>query len=262
MSIEEKGFLSLEIAAYVDKHRAENRAWFSLATDLNSVAQQLLLEIPLDDEAFPSVLLFVRGLSSFQAAILLAERGMIQDARTITRSCFETLFCFGALRNDSGFLEQFEKHDVYGKSTFANALPAGKLEPDVAEILSQFLKGLARSGEKGERLRWDRVADLAGLKDIYGVYYRGLSLDAAHPSPTALKCYYKINGSNVELRWGPKALDEKDIEETLIASCAACLQLVALMAERVEHPEITVRLRQCFEEFKRLIEVETVADLA
>src|SRR5271157_4126809 len=63
MSIEEKGFLSLEIAAYVDKHRAENRAWFSLATDLNSVAQQLLLEVPLDDETFPSVLLFVRGLS-------------------------------------------------------------------------------------------------------------------------------------------------------------------------------------------------------
>ena len=38
-----------------------------------------------------------------------------------------------------GFLEQFEKHDVYGKSTFANALPAGELEPDVAEILGQFL---------------------------------------------------------------------------------------------------------------------------
>jgi len=39
MSIEEKGVLSHEIAAYVDKHRAENRAWFGLATDLNSVAQ-------------------------------------------------------------------------------------------------------------------------------------------------------------------------------------------------------------------------------
>jgi hypothetical protein len=59
--------------------------------------------------------------------------------------------------------------------------------PAVAEILSQFLERLARSGEKGERLRWDRVADLGGLRDIYGVYYRGLSLDAAHPSPTALK---------------------------------------------------------------------------
>jgi len=87
--------------------------------------------------------------------------------------------------------------------------------------------------------------------EAHGVYYRRLSLDAAHPSPTALKRYYKINGSNVELRWGPKALDERDIEETLIASCAACLQLVTLMAERVEHPEIAVRLSRCFEELKR-----------
>src|SRR5262249_23908477 len=46
--------------------------------------------------------------------------------------------------------------------------------------------------------------------------------DAAHPSATALKRYYKVDGNNVELQFGPKALDEKDIEETLIASCAAC----------------------------------------
>ena len=55
----------------------------------------------------------------------------------------------------------------------------------------------------------------------------------------------------IELRWGPKALDVRDIEETLIAACAACLQLVTWMAERVEHPEIAVRLSRCFEELKR-----------
>jgi hypothetical protein len=239
MSIEEQGFLSPDIAAYIATHRAENQAWFGHAMDLNSIAQQLLLEFQMkDNQTLWAALFFVRGLSSFQAAILLAERGMVQDARTIVRSCFETVFCFGALHKDPGFLEQFEKHDVYGKSAFANALPAGKLEPDAAEILSQFLAGLARSGEKGERLRWDRVADLAGLRDIYSVYYRGLSLDAAHPSHTALKRYYNINGNNVELRWGPKALDEKDIEETLIASCAACWHLVDWMVRRVDHPEI------------------------
>ena len=154
--------MSPEIGAWIDKHRTENQAWFSLATNLNLVAQQLRREVPSMMEhqsppevpsAFLSALLFMRGLSSFQAAILLAERGLIQDARTITRSCFETLFCFGALRNDSGFLEQFEKHDFYGKSTFANALPAGKLEPDVAEILSQFLERLVRSGEAAKKPR-------------------------------------------------------------------------------------------------------------
>jgi hypothetical protein len=100
---EGQGFLSPEIAPWIGRHRTENRAWFSLAMDLNSLAHQelLLLEAPLEDnKALLAALLFARSLSSFQAAILLAERGMTQDARTITRSCFESVFCFGALRND------------------------------------------------------------------------------------------------------------------------------------------------------------------
>jgi hypothetical protein len=92
MTIDEEGFLSPKISGWIEKHRAENRAWFAHAMDLNSVAQRLLLEVPLDNETLPFKLFFVRGLSSFQAAILLAERGMTQDARTIIRSCFETVF--------------------------------------------------------------------------------------------------------------------------------------------------------------------------
>jgi Family of unknown function (DUF5677) len=82
-----------------------------------------LLEVPSDNNsAIQAALLFVRGLSSFPAAILLAERGMTQDARTIIRSCFETVFCFGALRKDPGFLEKFEKATLHNQKTHAHAL--------------------------------------------------------------------------------------------------------------------------------------------
>ena len=86
-----------------------------------------------------------------------------------TRSCFETVFCFGALHKDPGFLEKFEKHDIYGKRAFAKALPVGELEPDAAEILSQFFDGLDRSGEKGERLKWESVANSVGLGHVAGL---------------------------------------------------------------------------------------------
>jgi Family of unknown function (DUF5677) len=259
MSIDEQGFLSPDIAAYIDKHRAENGAWFNHAMDLNSVAQQLLQEVPLDDETFLSTLLFVRGLSSFQAAILLAERGMIQDARTVARSCFETVFCFGALRKDPvGFLEKFEKANLHSKKTFANASLKGgvKLEPDVAKKLSQFLDDFERSGEKAEQLKWKGAANAAGLGNVYDVLYRGLSNDSAHPSLIALKRYYEVNENNTELRWGPAALDKKDIEDTLVASCTACWYLVEWMAERAKHPEIMEKLKRCSEDIKRLIEVK------
>jgi hypothetical protein len=46
MSIEEQGFLSSDITAWIEKHRAENRAWFNHATNLNLLALQLLRELP------------------------------------------------------------------------------------------------------------------------------------------------------------------------------------------------------------------------
>jgi hypothetical protein len=86
MSIDEQGFLSPDMTAWIDKHRTENRAWFALATNLNSIAQRelLLLEPAAEDnQAIVAAQLFVRGLSSFQAAILLAERGMVLERRIL-----------------------------------------------------------------------------------------------------------------------------------------------------------------------------------
>jgi hypothetical protein len=255
MTIDEQGFLSPEIAAWIEKHRAEHRPWFTLAMNLNAAAHQLLLKIPLDDEVFLLTLLFVRGLTSFQAAIILAERGMTQDARTVARSCFETVFCFGAVRQDQGFIEKFEKAAVHSKKTFANAQLAGssKLEPEAADILDQFLRDLAQTGEEGEPFVWKEVAKLAGLSGVYDVYYRGLSNDAAHPSLIALKRFWDAKENNVTLRYGP---DVGDVKDTLIAACTAFWYLVAWTAERLEHDENNEKLRQCFERYKQLIEIE------
>jgi hypothetical protein len=80
----EEGFLSPVISEWIKQHRLANQGWFSLADDLNRVAMRLMPSLivpPEDDNVFLAVLLFLRGLSSFQGAVLLAERGMTQDAR-------------------------------------------------------------------------------------------------------------------------------------------------------------------------------------
>jgi hypothetical protein len=265
MTIDEQGFLSPRIAAWIDKHHAENRPWFSLARDLNSLAQQelMLLEVPLEDNnASLAAQLFVRGLSSFQTTILLAERGMTQDARTITRSCYETVFCFGALHKDPGFLEKFEKGDMQGKKTFANTLLAGgsKPEAEVTEMLSRFLDDLEQSGEQAARFSIKQAAKSAGLGAVYDAIYRGLSNDAAHPSLIALKRYCAVDENNEfkGFQFGP---DVKDVEETLIISCTACWYLVTWMAERLENTEIKEKLDRIAEEYKQLIEVTKAADM-
>jgi hypothetical protein len=42
-----------------------------------------------DDQRITIVALFVRAHQSFQAALLLAERGMLSDARVVLRSAVE-----------------------------------------------------------------------------------------------------------------------------------------------------------------------------
>src|SRR5271165_5840467 len=103
MSIDGQGFLSKDIGAWATKHRAENAAWFEFAEQLNVTAQSLLLNLKVTtqedglDSNVLAMLLFTRTISNFQGAVLMAERGMIVEARTLARSCLESTFCLAAM---------------------------------------------------------------------------------------------------------------------------------------------------------------------
>ena len=122
MTIDTDGFLSADISTWVEKHRKENREWFELASDLNRVAHQqlALLKIPsVDSKAFTAALLFIRGLSNFQGAILTAERGMTLETGTLARSCFETVFYLGALSKSPEFIETLIADDADRRGVIA-----------------------------------------------------------------------------------------------------------------------------------------------
>src|SRR5579872_3392462 len=108
MAAQSSGFLSPQIAIWIEKHRADNAGWFDLAEQLNRVAMQTIPIVVVpeqDNRSLLAALLFMRGACSFQSALVLAERGLTQDARTLVRSCFESVFWLGALRKDESFAE-------------------------------------------------------------------------------------------------------------------------------------------------------------
>jgi hypothetical protein len=74
----------------------------------------------------------------------------------------------------------------------------------------------------------------------------------------ALKRYYKNDGDNVTLHWGP---DAQDIEDTIMVSCAACWYMVEWLAKRVENAEIMENVDHCRKEMERLTEAAKAADL-
>jgi Family of unknown function (DUF5677) len=262
MTIDEAGFLSSEIAAWAERHRTDPacRGWFSLAERVNRLLQKAILALKVpdsDNQVWTATLLLLRGISSFQGTVVLAERGMTGEARTLVRSCFETLFYLGAVLVDPEFVEALVRDDAERRSKIAKSLlrlPDGSgLEQEHTTKLERFLNDLERSGTEPEGVKIFAAAKKASLQDIYETYYRGLSNDAAHPSITALNRHLKADdaGEIVGLHWGP---DASDIGDTMNHACTAAIYLVAYAQQIVDDASVFDGFDGCWGKYKSLIE--------
>ena len=258
----EEGFLSPAISEWINRHRLANQGWFSLADALNCVAMRLMpsLTVPEDDNVFLAVLLFLRGLSSFQSAVLLAERGMTQDARTLARGCFENVFLMGALCRDPSFAAAFVGDDFSRRAKVAKPLlklPNGSgLNAEHIEKLTRFMSDFENLKMSAKPINIADAARSAGLSDIYDVYYRGLSTDASHASVTALNRYVEADEYSmiVGLRWGPEV---SDVQDTLTCVCTAAIHLIRLISDACGLDDLENRMGQCWADYKKLIEAQS-----
>ena len=98
-SSKEVGFLSPETQATIAQCRQQSAIWFALAEDVNRSAQATMANYQIGPDGNIStqhlfgLLLLIRSLSNFQGSLMMAERGMVVEARTLFRSCFENAFC-------------------------------------------------------------------------------------------------------------------------------------------------------------------------
>jgi hypothetical protein len=104
MSFQDEGFLS-DTLNHCFREMTECSEWFNLAFRLNRWAHRFALterEFEVEGNGLADVkaltsMLFFRALSNFQGCIVLADRGLIVEARTLARSCGESaLSMFGA----------------------------------------------------------------------------------------------------------------------------------------------------------------------
>lgn len=260
MSIDEEGFISPDIQDWINKHRNENSDWFRLAENMNRIGQQqlALLEIPTDNaKSFLIAMLFIRGLSGFQATVILTERGMTTEARTLCRGCFETAFYIGALIKDPEFVSAMIDDDTSRRKKLANGLLNLQSNPDSldAALLEQFVNNLLQSNFKSSTVQIEDAARRGGLIDIYNVFYRSLSNDSAHPSVTALTRHMgfdETDAINNELPWGPNV---SDVLDTISTACSAMVHLIYLAKETISNEawtRISVQMEDCWKEYKRL----------
>jgi hypothetical protein len=260
VDLEKDGFLSADIGEWIALNRQAHSRWFAVAHGLNQIAQKHFLDLSVDGDDLQSILvalLFTRGVTNFQGAIVLVERGITVGARILVRSCFEDVFYLIAIHSSKDYHQQLIHADQMARKRIARALLkmqpeyGGLDQPDI-EKLNSFLSGLPED-LAGSPASIAKAASDAGLTDVYDTYYRGLSNDAAHPSLVTLGCHF--DDDNHKFLWGP---EPERVLETISAACTAMLYLISgfrgqfdASPEGQDDPEF----QALFDEYRALIKV-------
>lgn len=260
MSFRELGYLSPESANWIAKNRGEHSGWFSHVDRLNRLAQRAVFAVSADEDSnreVVSILVFLRALFHFQAVVLLAERGMTVEARSLARGSLEAAFCLRALIADDAFLDQLVRADTHHRKNIVSALtgPSHRhfLDPSRIPALESFLIELKSSG-KTAPLNVEQTAKMGGLHEVYQTIYRALSGDASHVSASSLNRYMAdADEGKTTIAVGP-VVPAGEIDETLQAASLAlhaCLDgltsLLKLDAVREELTPLWVHYRDLTE---------------
>ena len=192
MTLENRGFLSEFVEQQRLEVRQRHRERFDLADQVSDLGQRLMPQIaavPRSQQNLLACGYFVRGLQTLQGSVLMAERGMVAEARILLRSALETLFYLGAALKDKEFANLLDRDHVarveklIGAHRRLSKDGAPKKFVQEAEVSLEQIR--TKLGE-GQTLPIADVARRAKMMPTYEGYYRGLSTDAAHPSSLSL----------------------------------------------------------------------------
>ena len=202
--------------------------WFAFAEELNRLGQEILEghETPVsDNRRLTTTVLFIRASQSFQAAIILAERGMLADARAVLRSAVEGAMALNALANDPTFDQKLiEAHLNFQRTTINVVLNEpdyrGQHSADEIEQMIRTVKDVkareAAAGYAFKDIGWSTVA-AKHCRDLYDLLYRPLSNDGTHTNVNAIHRFLEFDGPKpTGLRFGPST---HDLVEVLKMAC-------------------------------------------
>jgi len=238
------------------------KVWFEFADDLIRDGLGILADHEIHRDDNQQLLLsglFVRAHQSFQAAVILGEKGIVPDARAIVRSAVETAIASIAVAADPTFIEQMIAADGKHKFTLARALLADpdykdRYSPDDIKKMEQTIKSLEAVDKSSTRapraINWKEVADRY-CKDLYMTLYRLLSSDGTHATIDVMDRYFEVgaDGEIAAIKLGP---DFKGLDDTVNAACLTYLWAAIPFASHFEYKEFRQRLDENVSHYNQL----------
>ncbi|MDF5890696.1 hypothetical protein P4A93_03505 [Pseudomonas syringae pv. syringae] len=224
----------------IRKIRSESEIWFGLAEDVNIALRRLvdLAENQIEGTSMDSLAIGVRTLmrtaGMYQGALLLTERGMTSEARTLTRSVLDGAFAVAALLENPGpFIEMLK--DDYEKSRIQQArfIKDQNLVSD-KETIANLIKVIEKPG-KFVLMSPRGLADKGVLLKQY-IFYQRLSEDSAHITIKSLNRHVQRVGDGWRYRVEPGSAAEN--EATLYHAISAVLALSIGVTELLEFSDL------------------------
>jgi hypothetical protein len=175
--------------------------------------------------------LLVRSLSHARAVHLLLGQGLIVEARTLVRCCYENLFWIRSLaKRGEEFLREVELDDAASRMKLARDWSAWirvREEADPrAERHQAFYEAMRAQHQGAKQIRHSQAAEDGGVSKAY-LAYRQLSSDSAHPSARSLSRYLEWPpGAPAPFPRGDALATEQEVLDTLHLLGTALLSVI------------------------------------
>ena len=234
MSLNEHGFLSVEIEQVRKRYHQQFPEIFGLIIELSRLAQSMLPMIEGQPRTLKNLFVsayFIRSLQQCQGAILMAERGMFTEAYTLIRGGLETVFYLGAATRGTDFSREMGRDHVKRTRTAATAhiQRMKELDPNADEShLQSVIDTMMAQGIDPEALLIQAVAKKAELSVLYDTLYRQLSNSHAHPTLSSLNSIWEMDENQIPkgVFWGPERGDPDEIVDALSLDYVVLHQLI------------------------------------
>jgi len=260
-TIETDGYLSTQITYWIKKNWNQNSKWFNLCKEINRFSHITMFKMIIHKKCeleLMIALLYIRSMSNFQGSIIMAERGMVNEAKTLLRCLLECEFAVVAIDKDKTIVDrlilddQIQKLGILKaiKRNFENGVPFPKDALSIDEINNLIRKVNSEIKKSNiKNLKISDLAEIAGLKNNYNSAYKSLS-GTIHVNVRDLEKYLELNekGEIEQILSGP---DVKEIGKILLTASQIILTILESISNifSLSYDKTWVRIS---EEFNKL----------
>jgi hypothetical protein len=242
---------------------AERQKWTAFASRLLSLCVEIHgasnIQVTEKEFAEPKMLalaLLCRTHMNLKGLIAVAQEGLVVEARTLARACFENLFfVLNFIEKGDAFVTAMYEHERRSLRSHGEFLLKNlDLDPSEAKQLRARLRKINDLSPEAKLLHVKEVANESGIKPAY-VFYSWLSADAAHPTIRALRRHLVETVENGERVLG---LDIHPVEkgaevaDAVNITCHAVLSVCVAVNQILGGTAANQLLNRLFAEYKAM----------